>query len=280
MPLGFALATFLALSALAALVALTIREARTTTLGDGEPGWFLGPRALGAGLARLEEITLSALLALLLLLGSYQAVRRNLLPPDIDFARGKLWLWAAIAAVACGLCAALVARQRRQSRSERPALFGLVLSLCALTLFVLHGAVMRLEDAGKLPQNGFWIDELVRYSVFFIGLVGAALATHAVKLINIDLFTRFFGLRGRLVLRLIAGAFSVFACVLLFQGGLVVRTINQRLAEEGELIAPGTAIIALPLAATLIAVHQLLLMAQDAWYLRARRCPPDLQENA
>lgn len=164
-------------------------------------------RVLDRGLARAEELLLSLGLASLILLGAYQAIRRNFIPP-----------------------------------------------------------------------SPIWADELIRYSVFFIGLVGGALAAQSDRLINIDMLTRLFSVRGKLVLRLVTAAFTIYVCWLFFTGGMKLR---EAVADEkGELVRTTTVVLALPIASALIAAHLFLHSLIDIYFLSTGKTPPELLDQA
>jgi TRAP-type C4-dicarboxylate transport system permease small subunit len=172
-----------------------------------EPSSVAALRVLDRGLARVEEALLTAGLAALILLGAYQAIRRNFIPPA-----------------------------------------------------------------------PFWADELLRYSVFFIGLVGGALAAQSDRLINIDMLTRLFSVRGKLVLRLLTAAFTIYVCWLFYAGGMKLRAVVAD--EEGELVRTATVVLALPVAAGLIATHLFLHSLIDVYYLSTGKTPPELLDQA
>ncbi len=125
------------------------------------------------------------------------------------------------------------------------------------------------------PPAPFWTDEIIRYSVFFIGLVGAALAAQSERLFNIDMFTRALSVRGKLVVRIVSGAFTIYVCWLFFTGSLVLRHIL--LDEKGEVLDPRWGVLSLPVAAVLIALHMLVHIAIDGYYLSAGETPPEFE---
>ena len=172
-----------------------------------EPRAVVVFRRLSAGLARLEEATLAVSLAALVLLGAYQAVKRNFF--------------------------------------------------------------------GATP---FWIDEVIRWSVFYVGLCGGALAAHSDRMINIDMVTRLFSPRGKLVLRILCAAFTVYVCWIFFEASFVTRTIIE--SEHGEVIPPAIGWLALPAGMALIAAHTAIHAVIDAIYLALGRVPPEILEGA
>src|SRR5690349_15915595 len=169
-----------------------------------EPGFLRGLRAFDKGLAKVEELVLSFLLVVLILLAVYQAYKRNVSPP-----------------------------------------------------------------------SPYWPDEVIRYSVFSIGLLGAALASQSRRLMNIDLLVHLFSKKGRVVLRVLGTLFTLVVCYLIVKGSLHVREVNIRLGEHGEVITPGTGIMILPVSAILIGLHMTIHAIIDVYYLSIGKLPPD-----
>ena len=151
-----------------------------------------------------------------------------------------------------------------------------VLAALLVTLIVL--AVYNAYKRHFSPPSPYWPDELIRYSVFSIGMLGAALAANTGRLMNIDLVVRLFAPRGRVVLRVLAGMFTLVVCYLLFMGSLEVRATNIALGEQGEIISPATGILVLPIASVLIGIHIALHAMIDVYYLAIGRLPPHFDE--
>lgn len=145
----------------------------------------------------------------------------------------------------------------------------------ALGTLIFVGAYQALMR-NAFAKNPFWIDETIRYSVFFIGLLGGALAAQSDRLITIDMITRLLPVRGRLLLRIIGAIFTIGICVLLWKSSLLFRSVI--LDEKGEVMRPATALLALPVGAALIAVHLALHTIVDSYYLVLGRLPPELAE--
>lgn len=124
------------------------------------------------------------------------------------------------------------------------------------------------------PPCPFWVDEAIRYCVFFLGLVGGALATQSDRLFNIDMLTRLFSQRGRLIIRITTAIFGIAVATVFLQGSLVLRGIIAD--EKGELLPPRVGLLALPLAMGLIIVHFALHAMIDAYYLATGKPSPDL----
>lgn len=148
----------------------------------------------------------------------------------------------------------------------------IALAFCLVALIGL--GVYQAWTRNVMPPSPFWIDELIRYSVFFIGLLGAALAAQSDRLISIDMLTRLFSARGRLALRILTAAFTIVVCVLLVRGGLRLRLAV--IDEKGEILGPATALLALPIASGLIAAHMAIHAAIDVFYLVSGRVPSEI----
>ncbi len=149
---------------------------------------------------------------------------------------------------------------------------GITVTVClfALILVGVYGALKR----NFAPPAPFWTDEIIRYSVFFIGLLGAALASQSDRLFNIDMFTRALGVRGRLAVRMLAGAFTIYVCWLFFNGSLALRDIL--LDEKGEVLDPRWGVLALPIGMVCVSVHMALHLVIDGYYVATGKVPPEL----
>lgn len=147
----------------------------------------------------------------------------------------------------------------------------LALFLLILLLVGVIGAVKR----NFLPPSPFWIEEAVRYSVFFIGLVGAALAAQSDRLFNIDMFARLFGVRGKLVVKILSGLFTIAVCWIFMRSSFVLREVALA-GEEGEVLAPETGILSLPIAMIAIMIHLALHVLIAGYFLVTGKTPPEL----
>jgi TRAP-type C4-dicarboxylate transport system permease small subunit len=148
------------------------------------------------------------------------------------------------------------------------------IALAFLLIALIFLATYQAYKRNYAPPAPFYTDELIRYSVFGIGLLGAALATHSERLINVDMITRVLSTRGKLIAKLVTAAFTIYMCWWFVRGGMHVRKINIQLHEEGEVIAPATAILALPIGTALIGIHLTLHAVIDAYYLATGKTPP------
>ena len=149
----------------------------------------------------------------------------------------------------------------------------LLVFLAILMLVGIYAVVARKVFEGQ-PEYTAWTFEVIRYTVFFIGLTGAALATQGDRLFNIDSFTRMFSPRGRLIVRLLTAAFTIVICIFLVRAGLALRGVVAD--ERSELVPPGLGSLSLPIAFALIIIHVLLHVTIDVHYLLRGKVPPEL----
>lgn len=146
----------------------------------------------------------------------------------------------------------------------------------ALFLFILlFVGVLGAVKRNFLPPSPFWIEEAVRYSVFFIGLVGAALAAQSERLFNIDMFARLFSVRGKLLVKILSGLFTIAVCWMFMKSSFVLREVALA-GEEGELLAPETGILSLPIAMIAIMVHLALHVLIALYFLVTGKTPPEM----
>ena len=145
-----------------------------------------------------------------------------------------------------------------------------------LVLLVLIGvAVYQSLRRHFFPPSPYWVAEIVRYCVFFLGLIGAALATHSDRLFNIDIMARLLKPTGKLVARIVASLFTVGVSLALITGSLSLRELSL-VGEKGEVIDPATGILILPTAMALIILHLAVRIVIDVTYLVTGERPADL----
>lgn len=71
-----------------------------------------------------------------------------------------------------------------------------------------------------------WADITLQNVTVLVGLLGAAIATSEGRHLNIDILSRVLRGRGKMVLRVVIGLFSVTVCVLLARGGWTTFLAN------------------------------------------------------
>jgi TRAP-type C4-dicarboxylate transport system permease small subunit len=146
-----------------------------------------------------------------------------------------------------------------------------------LVLLVFLG-VYQLVRVHWFPPAPYWPRELIKYCVLFLGMIAGALAAQSDRLFNIDMFTRLFAQRGKLVIRILTALFTIAVCWAIYRAGMILR--GSVVGEKGEVIAPATGILPLPVGALLVAVHMLVHSAIDVFYLISGRPSPDVAEAA
>ncbi len=124
-----------------------------------------------------------------------------------------------------------------------------------------------------MGTNDTWPFEALRYLVFFCAIWGAALSAQKGRMISMDFLARKVAPKKRVILRIAIAAFVIFACVLLYRGGMYVRA--SAASETYELISPAKALAVLPMGALLIGLHYFLHAVIDILYLSAGLIPPE-----
>lgn len=150
-------------------------------------------------------------------------------------------------------------------------------ALVAVVAFLLFLGVYVAIIRNFFPPCPFWVDEAIRYCVFFLGLVGGALATQSDRLFNIDMLSRLFSPRGKLALRIVTACFGITVAWIFLSSSLVLRTII--IDEKGEFLPPRTGLLALPIAMGLIILHFALHALIDGYYLVTGKPSPDLKTS-
>ena len=153
----------------------------------------------------------------------------------------------------------------------------LAIMMVALISLAVYQTVKRNFLGGMQAP---WVGDAFGHMVFFVGLLGAALAAQSSRMVNIDLLARAFSRRGRLALRVLTSAFTIYMCWLLVRGGLHLRAVNLAVETRGEFLSPRSAALALPVTGILIGLHVALHAAIDVHYLCARTIPPELVDTA
>ena len=169
-----------------------------------------------------------------------------------------------------GLIGVLTKVDRAIAVVERATLFVVLLLLVGV-------AVYQSLRRHFFPPSPFWVAEVVRYSVFFLGLFGAALATQSDRLFNIDMLARVLSPRGRLVARIVTSVFTAAVCRFIISGSISLRQLSLE-GEKGELIDPAWGVLIMPVALGLIIFHLAIRVAIDVSYLVTGKHPPDLLE--
>lgn len=156
----------------------------------------------------------------------------------------------------------------------------LILSMAVLTLDVLWGVLSRwLAAWGVMAGQASWTEELARYLMIWVGLLGGSLAFHHRAHLGVDYLVGKFHPAGQWILRL--GALSVvllFALGVLVIGGweLVTRTLALGQNTPALGIPKGWVYLCVPISGVFVVVFTLAEMV-DAW--RAQEEKADIQRG-
>ncbi len=132
-------------------------------------------------------------------------------------------------------------------------------------LVLLLGTLIGIGAYQAIGRNFFnhspvWSFEVLRYSVFFIAMTGAALSAHTKQVIRMDVLTRILSPRGRTYARIATALFTIFICCFLGYAGMKLRgaVLDE---SDYELIRPATGVLAIPIGMALIAFHMSVQIA-------------------
>ena len=123
--------------------------------------------------------------------------------------------------------------------------------------------------------------EVVHYGTFAIALLGGAFASHQAKHLSMDLLSRRFSPRNRLVLKIVLSLFVIFVLTLLIRSGLHNIENEKNFAQaSGVLISTVKVAWLIPIAGTIMVVHTFLHILLDVDYLRRGKVPPEKMRSA
>ncbi len=146
--------------------------------------------------------------------------------------------------------------------------------IVAVTLLI--GIAVYQVIADKLMDHRpTWPFEVIRYSVFFVAMAGAALASQRKGMFNMDLVTRKFSPRGRSILRIGTAVLVAVLAGLLINVALTLRANTVTTKEAHEVFSEADGYLALILGMSLIALHFVLHAVIEVIYLVNGKIPPD-----
>jgi TRAP-type C4-dicarboxylate transport system permease small subunit len=148
-------------------------------------------------------------------------------------------------------------------------------ALALLLAILVATGVYQTAAAHLFDKNDTWPYEIIRYSVFFIAMMGAALAAAKSRMINMDVVTRLLTPKTRAGLRVATSLFAVAICFLLYKGGMDMRDTAAGRNEGYDYISPSNGLLALPVGAGLIGFHFLLHAVIDIVWLAGGKVPPE-----
>jgi TRAP-type C4-dicarboxylate transport system permease small subunit len=149
-----------------------------------------------------------------------------------------------------------------------------VILVAILASVVCTAAAAAISDKVFGHQLGRWWFDIVRGGTFSVAMMGAVFATHQQRHLAMDLISKRLPPRGRLVLRVILGAFTIGVALLLLRSGLhQLDTVGE---EGGEhFVSTRHIVMFMPAGAALIILHTLLHMVIDVDYLARGVLPPE-----
>lgn len=146
-------------------------------------------------------------------------------------------------------------------------------ALLALSLLLLVGMGGYQTLATRLlDSKATWPNELIRYSVFFIATLGAALAAQQMRMFAMGAVGKLLPGKAQALVRIVIALFVLAAVYVLAVGGLDAREHIR--ADRYEVISPTLAVLALPLSCALIGLHYFLHALMDLVYLAKGQTPP------
>ena len=136
-------------------------------------------------------------------------------------------------------------------------------------------AVYQVVADKLLDQRPTWPFEVIRYSVFFVAIAGASLASQRKGMFNMDLVTRKFSPRGRAILRIATAVLVAALCAMVINSALTLRANTFNTKEGHEVLSEADGYLALILGMGLIALHFVLHAVVEVIYLVNGKIPPD-----
>ncbi len=136
----------------------------------------------------------------------------------------------------------------------------LVFFVAVMTVVVLLQVIYRY----LLMQPLYWSEELARYLFVWISILGAAMSVHRRGHFGMDFFFRKLPLRWRRrSASFISLLMGIVVIVLLVQGIVLVQKTADQQSPAME-ISMGWAYASLPVGATLMAIHLLVITLKEA----------------
>jgi TRAP-type C4-dicarboxylate transport system permease small subunit len=152
--------------------------------------------------------------------------------------------------------------------SEQIALFGLI------TVMVV---VATVEAILEQMHGGFlWSFPVVRDSTFAIAMLGAAFATYQQRNLSMDLVSRRLSARGRMILRVLLAAVTIFVSFLFFKSGEHLR--SQVSEEPTATLLVKTTVAMIPIGALLIIFHSAVQIVIEVDYLIRGKLAPEREK--
>lgn len=117
-------------------------------------------------------------------------------------------------------------------------------------------------------------EETVHGGTFTMAMLGAAYAAQQGRHLAMDLVSRRLSPRGRLVLKLLLGLFTIMVLLIVVRAGYVNAALKKE-ESAAMLFTPTLIAWTIPVGASIVILHVILHMIIDADYLARRKTPPE-----
>jgi len=147
-----------------------------------------------------------------------------------------------------------------------------------LVVMVLVGGINVLLE--KLVHTKIWFaEDVVSAGTFWMATFGAAFATQQQRHLAMDLVSRQFSPRGRLILAAVLEVVTIAVAILMVKYGLRLVDVSQAVTGR-HLISLPTIVSGLAAASALIAVHATLHLFLHIDYIARGKLPPERMRSA
>ena len=153
------------------------------------------------------------------------------------------------------------------------------IALCGFLVALIGSGLVSAIAGNVFSTSVSWTAEVIRYSVFYIAMIGAALCAQKARMMSMDVLTRLMTSKQKAMARVLTGMFVVFICALLVMGGLHLLKETEKVVHTYDFINPDIGKLALPIGAGLIALHYVLHLLIDIRYFAAGRIAPEAPEG-
>lgn len=149
-------------------------------------------------------------------------------------------------------------------------LLTLLAILAAMVVFVAVNTItVRLLDF-QIHMK----EEIVHGGTFTMAMIGAAYAAQQARHLAMDLVSRRLSARGRLVLKVLLGLFTIMVLLIVVRAGYVNATLKKE-DSAAVLFTPTSIAWTIPIGASIVILHVILHMIIDIDYLVRGKTPPE-----
>ena len=153
---------------------------------------------------------------------------------------------------------------------------GLVALLALVVIVAATHAIMDKAFGARLELKG----EIVRTGTFAIAIFGAVFATHQGRHLAMDLISRRFSPRNRLILKIFLALFAMFIVGLMAKAGLKSVEIEKSQASHSKLLSGEQIAWMIPIGGALMIFHFFVHTLIDIDYLLRGKTPPERMRSA